>query len=138
MILLPCSLVHVFFFCSPPVGNRTCGDSLNGDVRLVGGNTKFAGRVEICLDGEWGTICDNFWSAPDASVVCTQLGYSPTDAMWFGGAFFGPGTGPILLDRLFCAGDEERLTDCIHSPVAPGRCGHNQDVGVACSGNSIP
>lgn len=107
---------------------------MNGDVRLVGGSTEYEGRVEVCLDGEWGTICDNFWSNLDAAVVCTQLTHGPTDAQSFGGAVFGQGTGPIHLDRLFCAGDEERLTDCIHSPVSPQQCGHDQDVGVVCSG----
>lgn len=36
------------------------------------------GRVELCLDGVWGTICDNAWTDFDATVVCHQLGYSRT------------------------------------------------------------
>ena len=48
----------------------------NGPLRLVGGNVPNEGRVEICLNDVWGTVCDDGWSTTDATVVCRQLGYS--------------------------------------------------------------
>ena len=53
--------------------SRECQD---GDIRLRGGTNQYEGRVEICINRVWGTVCDDFWGPPDAAVACKQLGYS--------------------------------------------------------------
>ena len=48
----------------------------NGEIRLEGGRSLYEGRVEICRNQRWGSVCDNSWTNVDATVVCRHLGYS--------------------------------------------------------------
>ena len=44
-------------------------------MRLVDGIVPHQGRVEICRNAMWTSICSSSWENRDAAVVCRQLGY---------------------------------------------------------------
>ena len=50
-------------------------DCTTGAIRLLDGTNAAEGRVEVCNNNEWGTVCDDSWGAVDASVACRQAGF---------------------------------------------------------------
>ena len=44
-----------------------------GSVRLVGGASPLEGRLEVCVNGVWGTVCDAEWGSEGTDVVCAQV-----------------------------------------------------------------
>ncbi|NXV47211.1 HIPL1 protein, partial [Uria aalge] len=111
----------------------------NGAVRLMEkrGHGRSWGRVEIYIDGEWGTVCDDGWSLPAAAVVCRQLGF-PYVVRASKKAEFGEGISlRILLDDVQCSGQEKTLLECDHADVGTHNCSHEEDAGVVCSREEV-
>ena len=48
----------------------------NGILRLIGGTKPSQGRVELCQNNIWRTVCDDKWDDVDAGVVCYELEYA--------------------------------------------------------------
>ena len=58
-----------------PGGDGDCAHSESDDY-VINGRLS-VGRVEVCIGGRYGTVCDDQWNHQDASVFCRQLGFSP-------------------------------------------------------------
>ena len=120
----------------------------DGEVRLAGGLTPYYGRVELCQNGVWGTVCGGgITDNHIAEIVCKNLNIE------YHGSFcakhhetwsllkyyfldakllldYGGGTGPIVWDKVKCKGHEDVLTDCASEAIHD--CDHSQDIGVIC------
>ena len=103
----------------------------SGSLRLANGSAPSVGRVELWYSEEWNTVCDDSWDINDATVVCRQLGYQGA-AFARQSAYFGRGSGNILLDNLQCTGTETSLFRCPHNGLYSHNCGHGEDAGVTC------
>ncbi|XP_053825209.1 LOW QUALITY PROTEIN: deleted in malignant brain tumors 1 protein-like [Vidua macroura] len=104
-------------------------------VRLADGPGACAGRVEVLHLGRWGTVCDDGWAFPAAAVVCRYLGCGQVIAAP-PRARFGPGRGPVWLDRLTCTGEEAAPHECRHRGWGVHSCQHSEDAGVVCAGEA--
>ncbi|NWJ10115.1 NETR protein, partial [Crypturellus undulatus] len=109
----------------------SCDPFTGPPVRLVDGESTKEGRVEVFLNGQWGSVCDEGWTDRDAAVVCRQLGFSGA-AKARGMAYFGEGHGPIHLDNIECSGMEHALGECGRPDTGTHSCWHNEDAGVIC------
>ena len=57
------------------VAHLSFSNCTTGEIRLTDGTTQYEGRVEVCINGVWGTVCDSGWDTTEAYAVCHQLGY---------------------------------------------------------------
>ena len=125
---------------------------------LINGSSAAEGRVEICYNNTYGTVCDDRWDSLDAMVVCKQLGFtlsckrateclrfyfmwsvypSPKASLPRRGAYYGSGLGSIFLDNVVCQGTESSLLECATNLIGEHNCDHSEDAGVRCEGMHV-
>ncbi len=123
-------------------------------VRLADGVDSAQGRVELCRDGEWRSICANSWTHPDAQVACRQFGFNGRELRCYivciklsvllytalfaytnlYGAPFGSG-GEIALTNVRCLGNETDLLQCSAAQFRSGlTCSLGGGAAIDCAG----
>ena len=76
--VLVLTALHIVLLVSNSL-SQSCG---NGDLRLRGpGSTRFKGRMEVCYNDTWGTVCQTAFASPAVNgpvfmTACKQLGLS--------------------------------------------------------------
>ena len=106
--------------------------------------------MELCAANQWAAICDQYWSANDAKVVCRQLGFinsvqqfssmcAPYLSLAYvgtalNGSFYGPGSSNLEWINVAggCAGNETGLLSCRPNPIQ-ANCSSSHFAGVQCS-----
>ena len=127
----------------------------NGDIRLADDRDYYdpplVGRVEVCVNKTWGTICDDYWNDNDAKVVCRQLGFSREgiDIYYFSNYLTGiiiTGAKALTVVTyadslksfhifdLNCDGSEDSVFNCSHNTVQQHSCEWYENARVQCSG----
>merc|ERR1712126_57214 len=115
-------------------------------VRLInnGVNGGKHGRLEVFVNGVWGTVCNDYNikddNQPDnnvAQVVCRMLNFSGGRLVY--GSDFGEFDGaPITVENLQCQGNEADISECRMTWFGKdprtdlNDCHHGEDIGIEC------
>lgn len=71
-----CISIIIILSCDPHFLGTTANYSCAyGNIKLVG-DGEYAGKVKICINHVWASVCSNDWDKMDATVACRQLGFS--------------------------------------------------------------
>ena len=120
--------------------------AVRGDLRLVDGPDDNEGRLEVFLRNEWGTVCDDHFEDANnraPAVACRILGWEGGEASFdYGQSGVSLTDQPIWLDDVRCLAREPShrtnapvsLLACFNVGVGTHNCGHDEDVGVICTG----
>ena len=90
-----------------------------------------AGRLEVFIDGQWGTVCNRSWTAELALRTCNQLGLVMDPEHFENWRIFpSQGSLPMIMDNVRCEEREYDITKCRHDGV-------NHNVAASCRSTEV-
>ena len=118
-------------------------------MRLTISTIEYEGRVEVCYDGVWGTVCS--FDAQDAAVICRMAGFSGGILItvhnliqicliivlitvmdtYSTHTMFGDGDRPIVY-ALYCSRCDTDIRSCSKSTYLSFSCSRGSVGGVRC------
>ncbi|OXB59704.1 hypothetical protein ASZ78_012625 [Callipepla squamata] len=116
-------------------GLRNVPDAEALELRLVDGGGPCAGKVEVKLQGRWGTVVDRDWNMNDAEVVCQQLGCGSAAHTTFNRRV-SQDRSPVMLALINCSGNEEAIWNCNVKGWGPYNTRFDYTTNVECQGFS--
>jgi deleted-in-malignant-brain-tumors protein 1 len=81
--------------------------------------------------GQTGSVCDDFFTDNEASVVCKFLGYAYGE-IGDKGHHCTDDDKPVLLDNFQCPAECSTFSECSHSPLGEHDCTHDEDAYIQC------
>lgn len=106
--------------------------------RLGGSDSGFKGRVEVAVNGVWGTVCGLYFDSREATVFCRTLGYRD-GRVDYSSSYPDPPTS-IYQASFWCTGDEDLLENCPHQgwkAATSSYCRHSNDAKVICFDDGV-
>ena len=100
-------------------------------MRLTGSMNNHEGRVEVLVDGSWGSFCSKGWDMNDANIVCRELGFNKALEIVENTQRFGKTSGSIRLGKMGCS-NETSIKYCSGDIVEAYECDTFLDPGVIC------
>ncbi|KAJ2949950.1 hypothetical protein O0L34_g11275 [Tuta absoluta] len=106
-------------------------------IRLLGGRTQQEGRLQVKMEGKWGTVCNYRWNIVNAALVCHQLGLALNPDDWFLEPNEIPDAGKtedIVVSNVECTEFDNDITKCKAETMDnfENSCTHENDVGIRC------
>ena len=100
------------------------------NIRLTGGSSIYEGQVEIFINGQWGTVCNDGIGINEAETLCQSLGFGPFQSTSHntGGNTVGI---PLIISNLECYKNYSHFMKCTFNQSSP-MCS-SANLGLKCN-----